>query len=230
MTDRRTLLRRLKLRHVLLVVLLLSGIIPLAISSFLLIPQSQQVLRDTERDNLVRRAGALSRDVDAYLGGFRRQLAQLGAGLLLPPGPAEVPARLREPWVSAGMQSFLRTQQAPGERAGSPGTGADLQVLRVLDLQGAGPIAARANPGREGLAALDAAFQQAVATRARAYRFVDMGPGSVPMVALAVPATLEPGGAPQLVVEALLRFKPLEVLQGESGQGVGVPFFPPAPG
>ena len=33
MPNRRTLLRRLKLRHVLLVVLLLSGIIPLAISS-----------------------------------------------------------------------------------------------------------------------------------------------------------------------------------------------------
>ena len=45
MTNRRPLLRRLKLRHVLLVALLLSGIIPLAISSFMLIPQSQQVLQ-----------------------------------------------------------------------------------------------------------------------------------------------------------------------------------------
>src|SRR4029079_30873 len=99
MTNRRPLLRRLKLRHVLLVVLLLSGIIPLAISSFMLIPQSKQVLRDAERDNLVRRAGTLSRAVDSYLAPSRQQITQLGTGVLLPPGSPDIAERLREPWV-----------------------------------------------------------------------------------------------------------------------------------
>src|SRR4051794_35480742 len=95
--------RRLKLRHVLLIALLLSGIIPLAISSVLLIHQNQEVLRDTEQDYLIRKAASLSREVNLYLASFRGQLQQVGRGVLLPPGPPEVPLvvtdRLREPWV-----------------------------------------------------------------------------------------------------------------------------------
>ena len=59
--PRRSILRSLKLRHALLLALLLSGIIPLAISSFLLIQKNEEVLRDAERDYLIRKAGALSR-------------------------------------------------------------------------------------------------------------------------------------------------------------------------
>jgi putative nucleotidyltransferase with HDIG domain len=221
MTNRRPLLRRLKLRHVLLVVLLLSGIIPLAISSVMLIPQSQQVLRDAERDNLVRRAGALSRDVDSYLGSFRQQITQLGTGVLLPPGPPDIAERLREPWVGSYLQTFWLTQQ------GQPGDHADqnLKLLRVLDLQGAGPTLARGNPSPQADAALKTAFEHARTRKTPAYQFVDMGPGSVPLVALAVPVFSPPGAEPQLVMEALLRFKPLEVLQGEAGHGVGVFLF-----
>jgi putative nucleotidyltransferase with HDIG domain len=221
MTNRRPLLRRLKLRHVLLVVLLLSGIIPLAISSFLLIPQSQQVLRDAERDNLVRRAGTLSRDVDNYLGSVRRQIAQLGTGVLLPPGPSDTAERLREPWVGSYLQTFWLTQQGrPGDRRDQ-----NLKLLRVLDLQGAGPTLALGNPSPQAEAALKAAFEQARTKKTRAYQLVDVGPASVPMVALAVPVSAQPGGDPQLVMEALLTFKPLETLQGEAGHGVGVFLF-----
>jgi putative nucleotidyltransferase with HDIG domain len=222
MTNRRPLLRRLKLRHVLLVVLLLSGIIPLAISSVLLIPQSQEVLRDSEKDNLVRGAGALSRDVDDYLGSVRQQIAQLGTGVLLPPGPPgplDIAARLREPWVGSYLQAFWLTQQGPDERADQ-----SLKLLRVLDLQGAGPTLARGNPSPQAETALKAAFEQARTRKTRAYQLVDMGPGNVPMVALAVPVSAQPGD-PQLVMEALLKFKPLETLQGEAGHGVGVFLF-----
>jgi putative nucleotidyltransferase with HDIG domain len=221
-TNRRPLLRRLKLRHVLLVVLLLSGIIPLAISSILLIPQSQQVLRDSEKDNLVRRAGALSRDVDDYLGSVRQQIAQLGTGVLLPPGPPgplDIAARLREPWVGSYLQAFWLTQQGPDDRADQ-----NLKLLRVLDLQGAGPTLARGVPSPQAETALKSAFEQARTRKTRAYQLVDMGPGNVPMVALAVPVSAQPGD-PQLVMEALLKFKPLETLQGEAGHGVGVFLF-----
>jgi putative nucleotidyltransferase with HDIG domain len=103
--------------------------------------------------------------------------------------------------------------------------GSDLLLLRVLDPAGAGPTLARGNPRPQADAALKAAFEQARGTRRRAYRFVDAAPGSVPEVALAVPVIAAPGGDPQLIVEALLEFKPLQALQEETGQGVGAFLF-----
>jgi putative nucleotidyltransferase with HDIG domain len=217
MTTRRKLLRRIKLRHVLLILVLLSSVVPLVISSALLIPKAKEVLQDAERDYLTRRALALSREIDTYLATVRRQLTQLGTGLLLAPGAADIAARLHEPWVAAYLQSFA---------AGSP----DLRALYVLDLQGEGP---RRGPGQlpaDAEAAMNAVFEQARAARAPAYRLINMGPREVPNLALAVPAAAAgtaavPGAssAPQLVVEALLEFKPLQsVFQGEARKEVGV--------
>jgi hypothetical protein len=73
--ETRSLLRRLKLRTILVVALLLSGIIPLGVSSVLLISQSNKALVNTERDNLTAEASSLSREVDSYLADVRRQLA-----------------------------------------------------------------------------------------------------------------------------------------------------------
>ena len=56
MESHRRPFRRLKLRTILLVALVLSGIIPLGISSLLLIPQSEEILRGSEQDNLTRDA------------------------------------------------------------------------------------------------------------------------------------------------------------------------------
>jgi putative nucleotidyltransferase with HDIG domain len=214
MQTRRSLFRRLKLRTILLIALLLSGIIPLAISSLLLIPASQEVLSDTERDNLIQRAEALSEVIDRYLSSHRQQLAQLGSGLLLPPGPADTAERLREPWVVAYLQDFLRN----GQDAAQAGTGPNLVALRVLDLQGGGPTLAAGrgsiSPQAEGI--LDDAFTRAKAGKAPAYGFVDQGLQNLPLIALAVPV---PAGSqqPRMIIEALFRFKPLETLQKESG-------------
>ena len=50
----------------------------------------QQGLVNTERDNLTAEASSLSREVDSYLVDARRQLAQLGNGILMAPGPDDV--------------------------------------------------------------------------------------------------------------------------------------------
>jgi HD-GYP domain-containing protein (c-di-GMP phosphodiesterase class II) len=219
MQTRRSFFRRLKLRTILLIALLLSGIIPLAISSLLLIPQSREVLSDSERDKLIRRAEALSEVIDSYLSSRRQQLVQLGSGLLLPPGPASLGERLREPWVGGYLQEFLRNSQD-----GASAAGPNILAMRVLDLQGVGPtlVAGKRPISPQALGVLDDAFARAKAGKAPAYGFVDTGVETLPLIALAVPVPAGSHQGPQMVIEALFRFRPLESLQGESS---GMPVF-----
>ncbi len=140
MPNRRSLLRRLKLRTVLVVALLLSGIIPLGVSSYVLFREAREVLANSERDNLTTEAKALSEEVDSFLTGVRHQLSQFGTSLLLAPGPDDVTARLQEPWVEQQLQSFHR---------GNP----DLLAIRVLALNSQGPESRKSRsrgPGSHG--------------------------------------------------------------------------------
>ena len=204
MQTRRSLLRRLKLRTVLVVALLLSGIIPLGISSALLIDRSLEVLQDKERDNLTNEARSLSLEIGSYLEGGRRQLTQLGDSLILAPGPDGMEAKLQERWVQDQLQAFVRVNRG-------------ISALRVLDLDGAGLSPGNLSP--EVQAAMNAAFEQARTRKTAAYGFVATGPGREPKVVLAVPV---PQGSPQLVVEAQLGFDPLEEVSRVTRQGVGV--------
>ena len=202
METRRSLLRRLKLRTILVAALLLAGIIPLGISSVLLIDQSRKVLRSTESDNLTGEARSLSVQVDSSLIAIRRQLTQLGTGILLAPGPQEAAGRLAQPWVATQLKSFQQ---------GNP----DVLALRVLDETGAGLEPGNLRP--EAKAAMDAAFEQARSRKAPAYG-VSLGPDRKPQAILAVP--LPEGGTPKLIVEAQLRFQPLEDVTRDNGVGV----------
>jgi HD-GYP domain-containing protein (c-di-GMP phosphodiesterase class II) len=206
METPRSLLRRLKLRTILVVALLLSGIIPLGVSSVRLISLSNKTLTNSEQDNLTGEAGSLSREVNASLVSIRRQIEQLGSGILAAPGPAEVSARLTQPWVGEQLQSFQR---------GNP----DVISLRVLNLEGAG-----LGPGDLGdnvKTVMNAVFEQARSSKAPAYGFVPAGVVRKPQAILAVP--IPDGPAPQLIVEAQLRFLPLEkVTHEEARKGVEV--------
>ncbi|HEY4563654.1 MAG TPA: HAMP domain-containing protein, partial [Thermoanaerobaculia bacterium] len=207
METRRSLLRRLKLRTILVVALLLSGIIPLIVSSLLLIRQSNKVLFGTEQDNLTSEAGSLSQEVNTYLSYIRRQLAQLGNGIVTAPGPEDAVARLQEPWVGEQLKSFQQSNP-------------DVISLRVLTPEGTGLGPGNLQP--EVKAALDAVFNEARSRKGPAYGFVPKAAIRKPQAILAVPV---PGGAagPQLIVEAQLRFGPLEKLTKEDpGKGVEV--------
>src|SRR5579863_6898992 len=204
----RTLLRRMKLRHVLLLFVLFSSITPLLIASGLIIPASREVLEDAERDNLIRKAGTLSRNINDYLLAVRRQLEQLGGGLSRPPGPG-MSERLRQPWLSGYLSSL---------RSANP----DLVALQLRDADGAGPAVASPGLPAPALAELANAFEAARGGTTVVYRLVHPA-GWGPLAVMAVPI-VEPDGAPtQLVVEALLRFRPLEeVFLGESRGATGV--------
>jgi len=207
METRRSLLRRLKLRTILVVVLLLSGIIPLIVSSVLLIRQSNKVLFSTEQDNLTSEAGSLAREVNTYLADIRRQLAQLGTGIVAAPGPEDATARLQGPWVGEQLTSFQQSNP-------------DVLSLRVLTPEGNGLVPGNLPP--EVKTAMDAVFNEARSSKAPAYGFVPKAAIGKPQAILAVPV---PGGAagPQLIVEAQLRFGPLEKLTKEDpGKGVEV--------
>jgi putative nucleotidyltransferase with HDIG domain len=70
--------------------------------------------------------------------------------------------------------------------------------------------------------AMNAVFEAAQNGKAAAYGFVPAGVVRLPQAILAVPVS-RPAGGPQLIVEAQLRFKPLEkVTKDEAKKGVGV--------
>ncbi|HEX9671231.1 MAG TPA: HD domain-containing phosphohydrolase [Thermoanaerobaculia bacterium] len=208
MLSARHLLARARLRHVLFAVLLLAGILPLAVSSWLLVRQNRQILRDEQREQLVASALALSRELDGDLQALRRQLAQLGGGVLALPAGGSVAARLRQPWVREGLERFV---------ADTPG----VLDLRVLDLAGAGPRSTAQDGGAAALAALDAAFAAARSGTVPVYRFVELPQG--PAAVLAVPA-VGADGRPRLVAEAVYALRPIQGLFASEARG-GVEVF-----
>jgi putative nucleotidyltransferase with HDIG domain len=203
----RKLLRRVKLRTLLLLILLSSGLIPLGISAGLLIRQSQEVLRRSESDNLLQRASTLAQVVDSYLAGVRSQISQVGRGILLGPGPDDPTERLREPWVKDQLDALLLDNRR-------------ISAVRVLDVEGQGPGLGALGPAEK--AAMDAAFEAARKASGPSYRFVKSAGSGQPRAALALPVSAHAGGPP-LYVEAFLAFQPLaEILSEEKASEVSV--------
>ncbi len=198
------LTRRLKLRHVAFLLLLLSGAIPLAMTNWLLIAQNRELLVTEEKSFLTSSAQSLSRELDEYLGGVRRELEQMGAGTLAPPGPDLVEERLREPWVTSYLQRFVRGASQP-------------LAVRVLDLEGTGWRFSLPDLGDSPEQALDEAFAAAARGQGVAvYRFAVLPRSNEPVAALAVPIA-NARGETSMVVEALVRLRLMEaVLERES--------------
>ena len=201
--------RRLRLRQLVFLLLVLAGAVPLAISNSVLIHQNRDLLETEEKSYLTESAQSLSSEVNGYLAGTKRQLHQLGSGLLAVPGPDQIEARLREPWVSAYLQRFI---------VGEP----NLLALRVLDRDGAGPRFAPPDLDPALSAALDDAFASALASGSSTYRFAVLPPANEPVAVLAIPVAADSGEV-ALVVESLARLRLMEAVFEREAQGrVGV--------
>ncbi len=208
----RRVISRLKVGHIMFLALLLSGIIPLLIATFLLISQNRDRLETEERTQLTQAAEALSREINDQLAAVRTSLHQLGKGLLLVPGPPSLQDRLREGWVGPYLQDFMVGDSS-------------LLALRVLGPEGSGPRLGPADLPATAVTERDAAFEAAQSEGKPAYRFVVLARSNEPVVSLAVPIEMEDdvGGTPALVVEALVRLPVMEAVFRREAQGeVGI--------
>jgi putative nucleotidyltransferase with HDIG domain len=206
---RPSLFRRPKLRHLLFLALLFSGIIPLVISNALLIGQNRARLETEERTQLTQAAEALSREVSDQLATVRDALHHLGQGLMVAPGAEAVEERLREPWVARYLQDFVVGDSR-------------LLALRVLAPDGVGPRMGPAELPESVRTVRDAAFAAAARQGRAVFRFVVLAPANEPLVSMAVPIAGE-GERVDLVLEGLVRLPLMEAVFRREAQGeVGI--------
>lgn len=193
-----SLFRRPRLRHVLFLALLLSGIIPLILFNTLLIRQNRERLESEERTDLTQAAEVVSREVSEQVDNVRSSLRRLGTGLLvvpMPRGQDDPGARLRQSWVPPYLQDFMVSDS-------------NLLALRVLELEGVGLDLGPDEWAEPVQTARDAAFEAARETGRSAYRFALLPETNEPVASLAVPVGEDE--TPRLVVEALVRLPLME--------------------
>jgi len=197
------LIQRLKLRHLLFLLLLPLGILPVVLGSFLLVRQNRDYLETQEKAALTSSAEALSRELNDDLASLPRQATQLGEGLLADPNDGPIETRLQQPWVVSYVQSFLR--QSPS-----------LLALRVLDDDGSGMRFAPPDLPASAGSALDELFAAAKTSNGRVYRFVLLAHDE-PAVAFAAPVASASGQ--KMVVEMLARLRLMEAILGREAIG-----------
>ncbi len=199
-------LSRLPLRHLVLLTLLLSGIVPLAVSSLLLVRQNRDILETQEKSYLTRSAQFLSVELSGSLATARDQLRQLGETMMSLPAEGGIDGQLASPWLQQRVAAFLEAHPS-------------FLVMRVLNQAGSGPQFAAAPVSAEGLEALQGAFRELSDSDRLAYRFVtDPGSGRpAAVVALAL------GPERDLVLEGVVEVGSLAAFFEEQAQGdVGV--------
>ncbi len=200
-----SILKRLKLRHFLFALLLLAGIIPLAFSSFLVIRQNREILETQEKGYLTRSTQFLSLELDNHLASTRRQLMQLGQGLVAIPSKSGMSDKLRQPWVQEYLREFLSTDP-------------NLVGLRVLGTDGVGPYIAAIRQSPSLRAQLDGAFAEAEEVNQVVYRFLTLEETADPVAVLAVPI-VDSSGQLQLFVEGVTRLRRMETLFQQEARG-----------
>jgi len=202
---------RLSLRTLFFLVVVGLGVVPLAVSSAWLVQQNRDLLVTEEKRYLTQSAQSLSREINDYLLGVRRQLHQLGVTLLVEPGAPVMADRLRERWVGAYLQRFVVENP-------------NLLALRVLIPTGEGPRLAPPDLPDAVSMALDAAFSQATAESRPVWKFALAPETNEPMTALAVPVADDEGNV-VLVVEVVARLRLMEAVFEREATGRAAVFL-----
>ncbi len=197
--------RRWPLSRLMFVVLVAVGIVPLALSSVLLMQQNRAIFETQERSYLTRAAETLSIELSSYLSSTRRQLQQLGGAVLAAPTEVEVESKLRAEWLSDYLEDFLISNP-------------NVLALRVLSGQGNGPYIAPEDLSPAVRVAMDASFQAAIDAGGLHYRFVVAPETGEPLTVLAVPI-FGAAGIPEVFVQAAVQLRPMETLFRQEGQG-----------
>jgi HD-GYP domain-containing protein (c-di-GMP phosphodiesterase class II) len=207
--DMRKFLTRLRLRHLLLGLLLLNGILPLLASNLFVLRSNRELLKDQEKTNLTRAAEVLSQRLNGELAAARSQLGLLGSSLLAGEGAADLEERLAQPGLLRSLQRFQRANP-------------NVLALRVLSPSGQGPALVVPNLPSAASAALDGAFEASRRSRRAEHSFALLAPAAQAATALAVPV-LADGREPVLWVESLLTLPLLSsIFQREAQSGVDV--------
>ncbi|MCM2268649.1 MAG: HD domain-containing protein [Thermoanaerobaculia bacterium] len=188
----------MRLRSLFFLLLFGLGVAPLAVASYWLVRENRDRLITEEKRYLTQSAQSLSREINGYLVGVRKQLHQVGVTLLTAPG-SELPSeRLREPWLGAYLHRFVVENP-------------QLLALRVLTPSGEGPRLAPPDLPTELSVALDEAFEMARTERRPAWRFALSRISNEPVAALAVPVADEAGEV-VFVVEVVARLRLMEAV------------------
>lgn len=201
--------RRLKLRDLLFLLLIFSGIIPLLISSSLLIRATRERLKTKETVLLTRSAQAFANRLSEDLAQRKNQLRQLGRSLLAAPGFANLQERLRDEWVRNYLTSFVQEDHP------------EIMTFHVVDQDGTG---LRFEPSSASLTApindaMSRAFEHAVRTKATAYRFVIVSRHQDPGVVIAVPVSTT-GTNETLIIQILVRPPSLQISTEDSQEDI----------
>ncbi|MEO1368858.1 MAG: hypothetical protein AAFX50_16910, partial [Acidobacteriota bacterium] len=155
--------RRLRLRHMLFALLLLPGILPLLVSSTILINRNQATLKTQEQVLLTHSAQQFVGRLSDSLGLRRSQMQQLGRSVISAPGFTTIENRLGEEWVQQMFREFIADQ------------GSQLLMLRAVSLEDQrGLIMGGQNSPPQVEEAMVEVMDTAVRLAEAAYRFVPL--------------------------------------------------------
>ncbi len=189
--------RRVKLQHILFLLLLLPGTVPLMISAFHLVGTNKEILETKERELLAISAEGFVNALSSGLAHHRQGLQELGGGLVAAPGLSTVESRLRETWVNEQLLRYASEQR-------------DLLAFRALNREGKGLRWPSGDSAESELderldEAMNDSFAAAVGPQEPVYRFTMSSDGR-PAVALAVPVAAA-GSDEVLVMQSLTRLQ-----------------------
>ncbi len=163
-----------KIRNILFLLLLLTGIVPLAISGALLVRQNSEIFETQEKSSLARSAMFLSIGLNDYLVEARRNLEQLGRLVITlsthPDSQGLVTeATLRGGYLGEGtkqgrwLESYLESYLDEGPRWSG---------LRILDSSGSGPYSFPKVLDESVIEALASTYRDAVVGEQSVWRLV----------------------------------------------------------